>query len=203
MQIKMSAAIIVWRMVLFGVVLLFIGSIINYHLPFGGVKRVEYGFQHASGMISMVYPVSRVKDVQTALDGIEYRLMVEDPLYVDVQSVVPYKTATIQLTFTNTTGTPLKIGIKRSGDAGILLEPFNQTVRSGEWTMGTVSFDLADASYYNNKYTFVFSVPGLVTEKNSKGDIRLAHMTITLKRDPFSFAEIQRGIKKLWSGKLK
>lgn len=174
----------VWRFVLTGAILLFIGIVINYHIPFFGEKRVEYYFQHANGTVSMVYPVSRVKDPQRAPDGMLYRAMVEDPLYVDVRTLVPYKRATIQLIYQDTTETPLKIGMKKNRDAGIQLKKFDHEKQVGVWTVGNVSFDLADASYYNNKYTFVFSVPGLVTEKNSKGDVRLAKLLLTLMREP-------------------
>jgi len=170
-------------------------AVVNYHIPFSGTKYVDYAFQGPSGTVSFVYPVSRVKDRQRSSDGVLALPMIEDPLYFDIKAYVPFKRATFHLTYRNTTGTELALGIKRGdGSTGIAIKKFEKSSQRGVWTDATVSFDLAGASDYNNNYTFVLSVPGLVTEKQNQGAVDLARMRIQLQRDPISWHDIKNFI---------
>lgn len=184
--------IFVWRALLFVVIVGVVCAVVTFHIPLNGKKDIQYGFDGQTGSVSFVYPVSRVKDRQRADEGSSFIQMVEDPLYVDVTTRVPYDTATIEVTFANTTPLPFQMGIKQKegSQKSILLKGFEQTFREGHWTRGSVSFDLQTANYYNGKYTFVFSVPGLVTEKNIPGEIRLSEMTLHLQRKPFSLHDL-------------
>ncbi|MDP2630517.1 MAG: hypothetical protein Q8P56_03860 [Candidatus Uhrbacteria bacterium] len=183
---------IAWRGLLGIAVAGVLFSILNYHIPFGGEKNIRYTFDGPSGMISFVYPVSRVRDRERAQDGAPFIRMVEDPVYFDVTTSVPFDTATLDVTYENTSPIPLQMGAKqKEGDTpSILLKQFEQISRTGNWSNGTVSFDLRTSNRYNGKYTFVFSVPGLVTEKNVPGEVRLSEMTLRLKRKSLSWNDI-------------
>lgn len=169
-------------------------GVMNYHVPFSRVKTIEYSFRGPDGTISHVYPVARVRDVARA-DGRTYRSMIEDPLYFDVRTLLPYGKARIELVYRNKTAVPLKIGVKlKNGETAFDIKPFANITKDGEWSRGEVAFDLSPASYYNSKYTFAFSVPGLRAESAAAGEVRLSQMTLTLERDPISWKEIM----KLW-----
>ncbi|MEK7123046.1 MAG: hypothetical protein AAB855_04290, partial [Patescibacteria group bacterium] len=132
-------------------------------------------------------------------DGRSYRPMIEDPVYFDVRTVVPYKRMRIGLMYNNKTGIPLKIGMKLpDGGPDFELRVLENETSEGEWTRGSASFDLSDASYYNSKYTFAFSVPGLRTENTGAGEVRLSRITLTLEREPFEWNDIAS----LWKQKL-
>jgi hypothetical protein len=170
--------------------------ILNYHIPFSGVKEIRYNFRAPDGTVSHVYPVARVKDMARQ-DGRTYRAMIEDPVYFDVRTVAPYDTARIDLVYQNTTRTPLQIGMKlQSGETAFDLKPLQDERKEGQWTRGTAQFDLSRASYYNSKYTFAFSVPGLRAEQVDTGEIRLSQMVFTLERPPLRWADIKSVWKK-------
>jgi len=181
--------ILVWRSMLFMAVVGIVCSIFSYHLPPNGRKDIQYWFDGPTGSVSFVYPVSRVRDRERGDDRVSYIRMIEDPVYFDVTTSVPYDTATFDITYDNTTSIPLQIGMKQHDGVSpaILLKDFEKIVRRGIWSQGSVSFDLSKANRYNSKYTFAFSVPGLVTEKNRAGEIRLSEMTLHLKRKPLSW----------------
>lgn len=182
----------VWRAVLVVGVAGILFSVLNYHIPLSGEKNTRYTFDGPTGMISFVYPVSRVRDRERAEDGALFIRMVEDPVYFDVLTSVPFDTATLEVTYNNTSSIPLRMGVKqKEGEMpSILLKDFEPVSRAGNWSKETVSFDLRTANHYNGKYTFAFSAPGLVTEKNIPGQLRLAEMTLRLKREPFSWNDI-------------
>ncbi len=180
----MVRSVLIWRLLLACGIFFFIGWVVNEHIPFSGVKKAVTDFSRPGGTISFVYPVSRIHDGE----------MVEDPLYGDVHTLVPYTRATADLVYSNTTDIPLRMGIKQEGESGrtIVLKEFETEKWEGEWRRAVVSFDLNGASYYNNKYTLVFSAPGLVTEKDIPGEIHLAKLTLTLAREPFSWNDVVR-----------
>lgn len=182
----------IWRVLLGSVVVGILFFVLNYHIPFSGEKNIHYTFDGPLGMVSFVYPVSRVRDREQAEDGVKFIRMVEDPVYVDVTTRIPFDMVTLEVTYDNTTDIPLAMGIKQKegSSPSILLKEFESVSRVGNWSKGTVSFDLRSANHYNGKYTFVFSAPGLVTEKSISGDIRLSEMTLHLKRKPLSWGDI-------------
>lgn len=169
----------------------------NAHFPFSGVKILATDFSASKGIVSHLYPVARMRDMAYA-NGRAYRPMIEDPVYFDVKTVVPYRTARIELLYDKRTVIPLKIGMKLSKgtDARFELKPLENETREGTWTRGEVSFDLSDKSTYNSKYTFVLSLPGLLTEKPDSGELRLSHMTLTLEREPFVWGDLIAYLKK-------
>lgn len=182
-----QVGIILFRLVLAVGVGGIVFSIFTYHLPLSGVKRVYYDFRAPDGTVSHLYPVARVRDL-VSQGGKTYRPMIEDPVYFDVKTAVPYKTARIDLVYENRTSIPLRIGMKLpEGGPAFELKALER---------GSVAFDLSRASYYNSKYTFVFSVPGLRTENTAAGEVRLAEMTLTLERKPFQWEDIQSLWKK-------
>lgn len=168
--------------------------IVNYHLPFSGEKTVVTDFRAPDGTISHVYPVARVRDMAFA-DSRSYRPMIEDPVYADIKTSIPYQRVRVTVLHQNTTGTPLQIGLKQSAStAAFELKSFENEAREGKWQRGEATFDLSAASYYNKKYTIAFSVPGLRTEGARQGEVRLSQMRLTLQRPPLSWKDIT----KLW-----
>lgn len=164
--------------------------IVNYHFPFSGMKETLYDFRVPEGTISHVYPVARVRDMAFA-NGHSYRPMIEDPVYVDIKTSIPYQRARITVFYQNTTGIPLQIGLKQTAStAAFELKSFENEAREGEWQRGEATFDLSAASYYNKKYTIAFSVPGLRTEGTRQGEVRLSQMRLTLQRPPLSWKDI-------------
>lgn len=192
--------LLVWRGVLALCVVGILFWVLNYHFPLNGEKTVRYAFDGPSGIVSFVYPVSRVRDRERAQDGAKNIRMVEDPVYVDVTTRTPFDTVTLEVTYDNTTDIPLSMGIKQKegNSPSILLKKFESVSRVGNWSKGTVSFDLRSANHYNGKYTLVFSAPGLVTEKGISGEIRLSQMTLHLKRKPLSMGDIISALPRLW-----
>ncbi len=183
-----------WRCVLVAAVIVLALFIVNYHFPFSGVKTITYDFRGPDGTISHAYPVARVRDMARA-DGRTYRPMIEDPVYVDVKTLVPYRTAHIDLIYENTTSIPLAVGVKLSdGGTPFDLKSFENITQEGKWSRGSASFDLSDASYYNGKYTFAFSVPGLRTEHTGQGEVWLSQMRLILERPPLS----RNDVTSLW-----
>lgn len=177
--------IVLWRTLLGIAALGVCVFILNYHLPFSGTKEIVYDFRAPDGTVSLVYPVARVRDTAFA-DGRLYRPMIEDPVYLDIKTFVPYQRARIALVYQNTTGIPLQIGLKQTGGtAAFELKSFENETRQGGWHRGEATFDLSGASYYNRKYTIAFSVPGLRTEGAQQGEVRLSRMVLTLEREPF------------------
>lgn len=191
MKENMVRLLVLWRILLAIAVLVLCAYIVNYHFPFSGMKTIETDFRAGKGIVSYLYPVARVRDMAVT-DGRSYRPMVEDPVYFDVRTIVPHERVRIILIYNNTTGVPLKIGMKLPEGTGadFELHALENEVKEGEWTRGEVLFDLSRASYYNSKYTFAFSVPGLRTEGVGAGEVRLAQMTLTLERDPIQWDDI-------------
>lgn len=184
--------ILVWRALLFLVVVGIVCAVFAYHIPLSGEKDVHTAFDGPKGSISFVYPVSRVKDRERGEDGVSFIRMVEDPVYIDVHTRVPFDSARLDVTYINTTSIPLQMGIKlqEGSNPAILLKSFEHISQKGNWSRASVSFDLTRAKRYNGKYTVVFSAPGLVTEKNIPGELRLAEMTVHLKRKAFSWDDM-------------
>lgn len=179
-----------WRCVLLAAVIAFVFFVVNYHLPFSGVKTINYDFRGPDGTISHVYPVARVRDM-ARVEGRTYRPTIEDPVYFDVKTLVPYQAARIELIYENTTSIPLAVGVKLpDGGHPFDLESFENRTQEGKWSRGSASFDLSRASYYNGKYTFAFSVPGLRTENNSAGEVRLSQMRLILERQSLSWNDM-------------
>lgn len=193
----MSSAVVLWRIALAACVIAFVGVVINAHFPFSGVKILNTDFSAGIGIVSHLYPVARMRDMAYA-NGRAYRSMIEDPVYFDVKTVVPYRTARIELVYDNRTAIPLKVGMKlpKDADARFELKPLNFQEVQGVWTRGEVSFDLSDASTYNSNYTFVLSLPGLLTEKSDTGELRLSHMTLLLEREPLLWSDFITRVKK-------
>lgn len=181
---------VLWRFTLAVLVVGLALFIVNYHLPFSGAKKITYDFRGPDGTVSHVYPVARVRDIARA-DGRTYRPMIEDPVYFDVKTLVPYKAARIELVYENTTSIPLAVGVKLP-DAGppFDLKSLENRTQEGRWSRGSALFDLSRASYYNGKYTFAFSVPGLRTEDTGQGEVRLSQMRLLLERPSLSWNDI-------------
>lgn len=181
---------VLWRFTLAVLVVGLALFVVNYHLPFSGSKKITYDFRGPDGTISHVYPVARVRDIARG-DGRTYRPMIEDPVYFDVKTRVPYRAARIELIYENTTSIPLAVGMKLSdGGSPFDLRSFENIIQEGRWSRGSASFDLSRASYYNGKYTFAFSVPGLRTERTGQGEVRLSQMRLILERSPLSRNDI-------------
>lgn len=181
---------VLWRCVLAVAVVALVLFIANYHLPFSGVKKITCDFRGPDGTISHAYPVARVREMARA-DGRTYRPMIEDPVYFDVKTLVPYRAAHIELIYNNGTVVPLKIGVKLpDGGPPFDLKSLENITKEGRWSRGSASFDLSSASHYNGKYTFAFSVPGLRTERTGQGEVRLAQMRLILERPSLSWNDI-------------
>ncbi|MBI4252645.1 hypothetical protein HY623_00465 [Candidatus Uhrbacteria bacterium] len=180
----------IWRGFLTTIMIGLVLFVANYHVPLSGTKTITYDFRGPDGTISHAYPVARVRDMARQ-NGRTYRPMIEDPVYVDVKTLLPYRVARIDLIFQNTTSIPLAVGMKRAGGTPSFdLKSVEEAPTEGGWSRGSVLFDLSTASYYNGKYTFAFSVPGLRTERPGQGEVRLSQMRLILERPPLSWDDI-------------
>src|SRR3989338_6971967 len=130
-----------WRGFLIAAIIGLALFVVNYHVPLSGTKTVIYDFRTADGIVSHVYPVSRVRDMARAA-GRAYRPMIEDPVYADVKTLLPYRAAHVDLIFENTTSIPLAMGVKRAdGTPSFDLKSIENVQREGKWARGSVLFD--------------------------------------------------------------
>ena len=164
-------------------VILFFGYIFNQHIPFTGERIVSYRFDRPDGAIGVFRPSVRYELVDGE-GGRKNAKVIEDPVYFDIKSIVGYTSARFEFLYQKHTAFPVQMAYKnnQSGNPFTII-PFSEEKR-GDWTLAIADIDLTSAVRQNTKYTFAFSVPGLIA--NTTGDsVLISKLTVTLLREPF------------------
>lgn len=176
----------VWRLLALSTLVVLFLYILNSNIPFAGKKILTYTFEKPHNVISHFRPWVRYQEVEEKSEEKKVIKIIEDPVYFDIWTPVPYRKVRIELMFKNVSKAPLSIGLRRSPSQwDILLQPIIVVRKEGEWTIGYGEFDLSDIPLQYQKYTFLISAPGLIVEKPEYGYVFLARERIILERESF------------------
>lgn len=186
----MQRALIISRTCIAALVVVFFGYIFNQHIPFTGVRMISYTFDRPHGAIGIFRPPVRYELIDSEKTG-KIAKIIEDPVYFDVKSSVPYRTASFSFAYQKHTSRTVQLAMKPASSGGrFILIPFREE-KKGDWTIATAHVDLATASRQNSKYTFALSIPGLVAN-DSNEYVLVSHMNIRLERQPLFSALLQK-----------
>ncbi len=184
--------IIGWRIVLLCFVAGFLGYVLQKNIPFDGARELTYSFGEPKGEIAHLRPFARVTREQGK--GNKGEQILEDPVYLDVYSFIPFKKANIRVWYSNSTENEFSVGVQKRVHADqVLMKPFESLTQEGKWSIGTVSYDLRGIPLMRGGYIFVFSAPGLTRDGIDNGTLRVSRIHLTLERE--SLIEM---IKKIW-----
>ncbi len=157
--------------------------IFDQNVPVAGTKLLIYNFKDLSGVFSELYPRDRVAPDDEQTKNLRVKRIIEDPVYFDVRTRVPYEQATLRVEYQNTTTKQVSLGIRILGQEWkTSLDQNGKRSKQGEWEILESSFDLSTVPLYQNKYTFVISIPGMEYDKPEVGSILVSRATITLQR---------------------
>lgn len=174
----------------------------DQNISFSGYKSIDYVFGDPGPVISELQPVSRMSSKEYNSDGTSFQKMLEDPVYFDLITPLPYQRAKIRLLFSNHTSIPLRLGVRGSGSADYILGNMSEDSNDGRWTEGHIDIDLSQAAWEKGKYRFVLSVPGLV-RGNDEEYVALSSINIQLYKDPITFANMKSVATRVLGGIFK
>lgn len=170
------------RIILVLGVLIFFGSIFNGHVPFTGIKHIEYVFDHPHGSIGVMRPPVRYR-VERDGDYTSARIL-EDPIYFDIRTSIPYKRMVVVIRYRNESTLPFRIAVRSTQHGWSFVSHEFVSREDGEWMIGMADIDLSLAVRHNGKYTFALSVPGLVLETGNGASVLVQSLSIDLYREP-------------------
>ncbi len=185
--------IFIWRAILICFVAGFLGYVLQKNIPFDGARELTYSFGEPKGEIAHLRPFARVTREQGR--GTRGEQILEDPVYLDVYSFIPFKKANVRVWYSNSTENDFSIGVQKRVHADqVLMKPFESLAQEGKWSVGTVSYDLEDIPLMRGGYIFVFSAPGLIRDGIDNGTLRVSRIHLTLEREPLFdfFSELIR-----------
>ncbi|MDO8490227.1 MAG: hypothetical protein Q7S47_02305 [bacterium] len=181
-------------------VVLFFGGvvwIVDQHIPFAGVRTIEYTSGVPNGSVTRPHPLDRIEDISDGRGGVVEKLR-EEPVYFEVKTSANYEQATIRVRFQNNATVPMQLGVKLGDTNGaVRLVPIRSEKAEGEWTVGDATFDLKDIPRVNGRYSFLFSIPGVQHEHPERGSVSLSRMTIKLDRRPATASEYLDPIRRM------
>lgn len=176
-----KALVLLHRAIIIAAVLFFIAWIVDQHVPIAGIRTIHYTSGVPNGSVTRPHPLDRV--VTDDLAKVE--TFIEDPVYFEVKTSVPYDHVELSFRYKNKLAVPLRVGVKRSDrENDILFSEVEEEKKDGDWTIATTAFDLSSVRRMNHRYHFLFSMPGLQYEYPEKGSLTLSRMTVRLVRLP-------------------
>lgn len=176
----MQRARIISRICIAILATVFFGYVFNQHIPFTGVRMISYTFDRPHGAVGIFRPPVRYELIEGE-KGRKIAKVIEDPLYFDIKTVIPYDFATVSFAYQKHTLRPVQLAVKpASGSEQFIIIPFYEEKR-GDWIMGTATVDLVTAARQNSKYTFALSIPGLVANTTDEY-VLVSRMNIRLTR---------------------
>lgn len=176
----MEKALCISRIGIAALVVIFFGYVLNQHIPFTGVHVISYTFDRPDGAIGVFRPSVRYEFI-TSDKGGKIAKVIEDPVYFDVKSIIPYQSAVISFVYQNHTSRLVQLAMKpANGGEQFSIIPFLEE-KKGDWIIGTANVNLTAASRQNSKYTFALSIPGLVANSSNEC-VLVSRMEIRLKR---------------------
>lgn len=171
--------IIGWRIVLACIVLVFFGYVFEKNIPFSGKREINYTFGKASGEVAHLRPFSRVTKEDDQINLSERIL--EEPVYLDIYSFLRYHKAHITLWFSNSTSQEVSVGIQRTVHADTIIKSFEALTKDGEWTRGSVSYDVSEIPLMRGGYILVFSIPGLSQQGSEQEHVRVSRIRVVFE----------------------
>ncbi len=161
--------------------ILFVAWIFDQHIPFAGVRVIEYTSGVQNGVVTRPHPLDRVRtDEEKKIER-----LIEDPVYFEVKAPVSYNRATIRVRYQNRTAIPIRMGLLRNANPNdVLFSPLIEAGKDGEWSIATAQVDLSKTQRINGRYHFLFSMPGVRFERPENGYLVLSHVTLRLEREP-------------------
>lgn len=174
--------LIVARIVLVFSVLIFFSVIANSHVPLTGVKRIEYVFDRPHGSIGVMRPPVRYRVEMN--NGQSAARIMEDPVYFDIRTALPYERMEFLVRYRNESPYPFRVAARSSREGWSFDSYEFETHSDGAWTVGRTTIDLATVVRHNGKYTFALSIPGLVLETSNGASVIVRSLSINLYRDP-------------------
>lgn len=176
----MQRTFIISRTCITALVVVFFGYVFNQHIPFTGVRIISYTFDRPHGAIGIFRPPARYELVEGE-KGRKIAKVIEDPIYFNIKSILPYHSAKISFTYQKHTSRHAQLAAKPvSGGEQFIIIPFREA-KIGGWTIGTADVDLSAVSRQNSKYTFALSIPGLVANTSDEY-VLVSRMNIRLER---------------------
>lgn len=181
--------VILHRLLLAALILFFFAGILHQHIPFAGTRRVVYTSDALAGSIGRLRPLDRISQ-ETLSDGLRIDRMIEDPVYLDFKTLVPYDTARMSVRYRNESPYVLSGGMNLD-QTGWKIERRDLTYEKQEngWTIGSAEFSLANVSRRKDAYQFLLTAPGLRYE-NREGSILISSIQLDLSRRPLVWEDI-------------
>ena len=178
----------------------FFSYLLHAHIPFTGTKTIVYTSDALHGQIGRLRPLDRIPQ-DTLANGRHIDRMVEDPVYLDLKTIVPFDKARLSVFYKNETPYALSLGVN-AAEKGWNIQTKELEIEEGEdgWTIGSSEFDLTAVQRRKEVYQFLISAPGLRYEKH-EGSIFISKIIIHLQRKPVSLSDFAFLAKK-FSAKL-
>lgn len=156
--------------------------IADQHIPFDGRSDLTYTAGEMHGQITRPHPLDRVRVIKDA-SARPIEQFIEDPIYFEIKTSVPYQRANFTIRYQNKTDVSFKIGLKDGLEGKVLgLKNVNTVRKDGEWTVGEAEFDLFGVERTKDRYFFILSFPGVQFEHPERGFVLLDEMRVSLSR---------------------
>lgn len=188
----MRIGVALHRILLVAGIVGFFAFVLNATIPFAGRVVLEYTAGTPNGRITRLHPLDRVLSVPILDDTSIAESLIEDPVYFEIKTVVPYREVEVELAYRNRAGIIVSVGVRR-GKAfeSFDLVPIQELPSRGIWQRATARIDLTGALREKNRYRMIIALPGIAYDHPGSGDVLLSKMRITLRRDPLSISDIR------------
>lgn len=188
----MRIGVFIHRILLFAGIVGFFAYVLNATIPFAGKIVLEYTAGTPNGRITRLHPQDRVLLVPILDDTSIAESLIEDPVYFEIKTAVPYREAEVEFAYRNRAGIQVSVGVRR----GTAFESFDlarlhELPARGLWQRGVARIHLAGVPREKNRYRMVIALPGIAYDHPGSGDVLLSKMRITLERDRITPSDIK------------
>lgn len=188
----MRIGVILHRILLVTSIVGFFAYVLNATIPFAGRAVLEYTAGTPHGRITRLHPQDRVLLVPILDDTSIAESLIEDPVYFEIKTAVPYREAELEFVYRNRAGIQVSVGVRRGKEfESFDLVPIQELPSRGIWQRANARVNLAGVSREKNRYRMIIALPGISYDHPGSGDVLLSKMRITLRRDPLSISDIR------------
>ncbi|MFA6304861.1 MAG: hypothetical protein WCV73_00035 [Patescibacteria group bacterium] len=94
-----------------------LGILIKKDLVLSGHLEFTYNFKHDSPALTNLFPANRLSPIyQVKGNGVAWQQILQEPVYFETRIPQKFATATLEITYQNTTQPLVQVGLRNSGD---------------------------------------------------------------------------------------
>ena len=184
---KIKNAAVVVKIIFFLIfVAVFIVLVYKNVYPSG---RLELDYQIGGSRplaISSLEPQYRVSKPKV-VDGKIGQVLVSNPVYFNLRTVLPFKKAKIWIEYKNPSNQTFRVGGLVNNELWQFdLKEIKGELQESGWLVGQAEFDLRGYFRLKNQYRFILSVPYVELEDQNEGLV-ISRLHLELSREPLSF----------------